>query len=161
MRVREDVVVLPDGSYGLYGVVEKPDFSLVMPRYDGGFWMVEQFRYPIGRRSWEFPQGSWPVGRAGTSEELARAELAEETGLRAAHWKHLGRAYAACGFCAQGFDVHLAWDLTCGEPNREPTEQDMRHLPIDDADLDRMILAGEIVDAHTLAALTLHRITTG
>jgi hypothetical protein len=49
MTVREDVVRHLDGSEGPYGVVEKPDFALVLPRGDGGFWMVEQFRYPIGR----------------------------------------------------------------------------------------------------------------
>jgi hypothetical protein len=32
MRVREDEVRRPDGSQGIYGVVEKPDFVIVIPR---------------------------------------------------------------------------------------------------------------------------------
>ena len=76
IRVREDTVELADGSTGLYGVVEKADFALVMPWENGGFWLVEQYRHPLGRRSWEFPQGTWGTGRNGSAEDLARAELA-------------------------------------------------------------------------------------
>jgi 8-oxo-dGTP pyrophosphatase MutT (NUDIX family) len=82
MTVREDQVRWPDGSVGVYGVVEKPDFALVLPPHQNGFWMVEQYRYPVGRRAWEFPQGSWGHGNTGLSGDLARAELAEETGLQ-------------------------------------------------------------------------------
>src|SRR5438132_473856 len=98
MSVREDDIERDDGSVGLYGVVDKPDFALVIPYDAGGFWLVEQYRYPVRRSAWEFPQGSWD-SRSGTPEELARAELAEETGLRAAELRHLGHLYCAYGFC--------------------------------------------------------------
>ena len=65
MSVREDQVVREDGSSGTYGVVDKPDFALVIPQDQDGFWLVEQFRYPVGRRAWEFPQGSWGTGARG------------------------------------------------------------------------------------------------
>ena len=65
IRVREDVIERDDGSVGLYGVVERPDFALVIPAEADGFWLVEQFRYPLGRRSWEFPQGTWGPARTG------------------------------------------------------------------------------------------------
>ena len=58
LTVREDGIEYPDGTTSIYGIVEKPDFALVLPRGDGGFWLVNQFRYPVGRRMWEFPQGS-------------------------------------------------------------------------------------------------------
>ena len=65
-------------STGVYGVVDKPDFALVIPQDLDGFWVVEQFRYPVGRRAWEFPQGSWGAGASGSTIDLARSELAEE-----------------------------------------------------------------------------------
>src|SRR4051794_34615142 len=111
MTVREDRVRRVDGSVGIYGVVEKKDFALVVPRAPGGFWMVEQYRYPIGRRAWEFPQGGWSPGTTGEPVALARAELAEETGLRAASWVHLGHLAQAYGVSTQGFDAWLAEDL--------------------------------------------------
>lgn len=64
LSVREDEVVRADGSTGVYGVVDKPDFAVVIPKDFDGFWLVEQFRYPVGRRAWEFPQGSWVLVRA-------------------------------------------------------------------------------------------------
>lgn len=47
MRVREDTLELDDGSPGLYGVLERPDFALVIPAERDAFWLVEQFRYPL------------------------------------------------------------------------------------------------------------------
>jgi 8-oxo-dGTP pyrophosphatase MutT (NUDIX family) len=158
MSVREDVVRRPDGSTGVYGVVDKPDFALVLPRHADGFWLVEQFRYPVGRRAWEFPQGSWSGGASGSQAELAAAELAEETGLRAAEVRHLGHLYAACGFCSQGFDVYLATGLDAGEPRREATERDMVHRAFTDAEVEELVLTGGLVDAPSLAALALFRL---
>jgi 8-oxo-dGTP pyrophosphatase MutT (NUDIX family) len=157
MTVREDVVERLDGSTGLYGVVEKPDFAVVLPRGSGGFWMVEQFRYPIGRRSWEFPMGSWPGEPAGDAEALARTELAEETGLVAGGLRRLGYLTQASGYASQGCDVFLASGLTEGEHAREATELDMVHRFVTDAELDELIDAGEVVDACTLGALALYQ----
>src|SRR3712207_2545722 len=107
IRVREDAVVRDDGSAGVYGVVEKPHFGLVIPAERDGFWLVEQFRHPLGRRAWEFPQGTWTAGDGGSPEELGRAELAEETGLRAAGFRLLGHLDLAPGLSTQEFDVWL------------------------------------------------------
>ena len=158
MTVREDEIRRSDGSSGIFGVVEKPDFALVLPRCDDGFWMVEQFRYPVGRRAWEFPQGSWGRGATGDQVALARQELAEETGLRAGTMAHLGHLFEAYGFSTQGFDVYLATDLEEGVPDREDSEQDMIHRAFGDAEILAMIRSGQIVDAPSLAALTLYRL---
>ncbi|GAA4956825.1 NUDIX domain-containing protein [Actinoplanes utahensis] len=158
MTVREDEVRRPDGSPGLYGVVEKPDFALILPRCRDGFWLVEQFRYPVGRRAWEFPQGSWGREAGGDQLALARAELAEETGLRARSMTHLGFLYEAYGYATQGFDVYLATDLDEGTPDREESEQDMIHRAFSDPEIAEMIRSGLIVDAPSLAALTLYRL---
>lgn len=155
MRLREDEVRFPDGSTGTYVVVDKPDFVLILPYQDGGFWLVQQFRYPVGSREWEFPQGGWPPGRSGPQAELAAAELAEETGLRARSMTHLGRLFVAYGFSSQRYDVYLAGDLTLGQPRREPTESDMVHRWHSEQEVRGMIRAGTLADAHSLAALAL------
>jgi 8-oxo-dGTP pyrophosphatase MutT (NUDIX family) len=155
IRVREDVVERDDGSTGLYGVIEKPDFALVLPAERDGFWLVEQFRHPIGRRSWEFPQGTWGAGGSGSPEELARAELAEETGLRAAELRHLGHLDLAPGLSTQEFDVWLATGLTPGPTARETTEADMRQEFVSEAELRTMIRDGRFTDAPSLAAYSL------
>jgi 8-oxo-dGTP pyrophosphatase MutT (NUDIX family) len=161
MVVREDDVRRADGSPGIYGVVEKPDFAVVLPRTPGGFWLVEQFRYPVGRRAWEFPQGSWSQEAKGDQIALAHQELAEETGLRAAAMIHLGHLSGAYGYSTQGFDVYLATGLIEGEPHRETSEQDMIHREFTDADIVEMVRSGSIVDASSLAALALYQLTGG
>jgi 8-oxo-dGTP pyrophosphatase MutT (NUDIX family) len=155
LRLREDEIEYADGSPGTYTVVEKQDFALVIPFDGSGFWLVEQFRYPVGSREEEFPQGGWPAGRGGTPAELAAAELAEETGLRADRLEHLGRLFAAYGYSSQSYDVFLATGLTPGEPHRERTEADMVHRRVDEAELRAMVRDGRLRDAHSLAALAL------
>ena len=155
IRVREDGVEWPDGSAGIYGVVEKPHFALVIPAERNGFWLVEQYRYPLGRRAWEFPQGTWTAGDGGSAEELARAELEEETGLTAAELRHLGHLDLAPGLMTQEFDVWLATGLTQGAPRREATEADMRQAWVSEAELRRMIREGRLTDGPSLAAYTV------
>jgi 8-oxo-dGTP pyrophosphatase MutT (NUDIX family) len=155
MSVREDEVRMADGRTGIYGVVDKPDFALVIPRENNGFWVVEQFRYPVGRRAVEFPQGSWGAGASGTRSELAQAELREETGLSAGSMTHLGSLSTAYGFCSQGMEVFLAEDLVQGTPDREHTEQDMTHRWVSEGELRTMVRTGEVRDSATIAALAL------
>ena len=158
LTVREDEIEYADGSTGIYSVVEKNDFAVVLPYADGGFWLVEQFRYPLGRREWEFPQGAWPTGlngHSGTALELAAAELREETGLRAGRFDHLGRLNAAPGYAINAFDVFLATELTEGEPEREASEADMVHAFVTETALHEMIAAGRFRDSNGIAALTL------
>jgi 8-oxo-dGTP pyrophosphatase MutT (NUDIX family) len=160
MTVREDEVEFPSGARGTYSVVDKRDFVLVVPYTGDGFWLVEQYRYPVGSREWEFPQGGWPAGASGTQEELAVAELREETGLLADSLIHLGHLHTAYGYCSQGYDVYLATGLTAGAVEREVTEQDMIHEWRSEADVRAMIGNGELRDAHSLAALALFDLRT-
>jgi 8-oxo-dGTP pyrophosphatase MutT (NUDIX family) len=155
LRLREDRIRYPDGSESVYTVLERPDFATVIARENGGCWLVEQYRYPLGLRSWELPQGAWGRGRSGTPLELAQTELREETGLRAARWTHLGRLAAQPGLSSQYFDVYLAEDLTAGPPEREQSEADMQHRWFSDAEVTDLIRTQRIVDCHTLAAFGL------
>lgn len=155
MSVREDDVVFPDGTPGTYSVVDKDDFVVVLPYAHDGFWLVQQYRYPIGRREWEFPQGGWSAGGTGSAEQLAATELREETGFAAGRLTHLGRLFSCYGFCSQAFDVFLAEDLTAGPPHREASESDMVHEWRAEAEVRAMITRGEFADAHSVAALAL------
>ena len=152
LSLREDAIRRPDGSAGVYSVVDKPDFALVIPAEPDGFHLVEQFRYPVGGRFWEFPQGT---GGAADPEALARAELAEETGLRAGSLVPLGHLYCAYGMSSQGFDVFLATDLTPGPTARELSEQDMQQRLVSRDEFEAMIRTGLVRDDSTLAAYAL------
>jgi 8-oxo-dGDP phosphatase len=155
MILREDDIRRPDGSLGIYSVVDKPAFALVMP-YDGQrFLLVEQFRYPVGARRWEFPQGTAPDLAHTEPSELAERELREETGLRATSFETLGQLDVAPGMSSQRGWVFLATGIIEGESDREHEEQDMRSAWFARDDLERMISSGVITDAQSIAGYGL------
>ncbi|HEY1972721.1 MAG TPA: NUDIX hydrolase [Pseudonocardia sp.] len=155
MVVREDSIRRPDGSDGIFGVIDKPDYALIVP-FDGRrLHLVEQFRYPLGLRRWEFPQGTAPNRADADPLELARRELLEETGLRAARMVQLGVLDVAPGMSSQRGRVFLATELTEGPPEREHSEQDMRSAWFARDEVTDMIRRAEITDAQSIAALGL------
>lgn len=155
MTLREDQILRPDGSQGTYSVVDKPDFALIIPAHDDGFHLVEEYRYPIGRRSWAFPQGTFPHGQDGTPEKLARLELAQEAGLQAGTLAFLGFLHCSHGTSGQGMHAFLATHLTAGPTQREHEEQDMRQQWVTRAEFERMILDGRVTDDSSVAAYAL------
>jgi len=55
--VREDTIRFPDGPSGIYGLVEKPDFVVIVPVDDDGRrHLVEQYRYPVKGRIGSYPR---------------------------------------------------------------------------------------------------------
>jgi 8-oxo-dGDP phosphatase len=182
MTLREDTLRREDGSPGLYGVVDKPDYALVIalerettqsgehadrrarPSGQDRLALVEQYRYPLRLRRREFPQGTAPDRAEAEPAELAARELREETGLRAATWTFLGLLDVAPGLSSQRGRAFLATDLTHGEPEREATEADMRTVWVTRAAFEDAARRGEVTDAQSLAAyalLLLHERATG
>jgi 8-oxo-dGTP pyrophosphatase MutT (NUDIX family) len=155
IRLRKDEIERRDGTRGSYAFIDKNDFALVIPADNGGFHLVEEYRYPIGRRSWSFPQGGFAHDASGTPEELAALELAQETGLRASTLTPIGRLSTAHGMSSQYGYYFLATGLTAGDPDREAEEQDMRQAWVERAEFEQMTRDGRIVDDSTLAAYAL------
>ena len=155
MTVREDGIERPDGSAGVYGVIDKPQYALVIPLDGDRLHLVEQFRYPLGLRRWEFPQGTAPDLADVAARELAARELREETGLVAGRMTELGLLDVAAGMSSQRGRVFLATGLTEGPHEREHEEQDMRTAWFSRTEFEKLVLDGEITDAQSIAAYTL------
>ena len=155
MTVREDAVRLADGSDGIYGVIDKPTYALVIPREGDRLRLVEQFRYPVGRRRWEFPAGTAADRADVDPAELAACELQEETGLVAGKMQRIGYLEVAAGMSSQNGHVFLASELTQGRPRREHSEQDMRQAWFTTAEFEEMARTGELADSQSLAAYLL------
>ncbi|OHV27079.1 NUDIX hydrolase [Rhizobium sp. RMa-01] len=158
MKVREDAIRRADGSDGIYGVVEKPDFVIILPIHDGVVHLVEQYRYPIKRRQWELPQGSWEEDPNAMPEDLARGELLEETGLLAGAIKLIGELYPLYGTATQKYRAYLATELEAGISSPDHEEQDLVTAAFPLSVVETMILTGEIQDANTVAVLGLARL---
>jgi 8-oxo-dGDP phosphatase len=155
LRMREDQIRRLDGSGGIYSYVDKPDFALVIAAENGGFHLVEQYRYPVRERSWEFPQGTLPgMTAADDPEYVAREELRQETGITASQMRRLGHLYCASGMSSQGFDVFLATGLTPGTAELEVEEQDLVHRWFPRAEVEEMIRTGIITDDSSVTSLS-------
>jgi 8-oxo-dGTP pyrophosphatase MutT (NUDIX family) len=159
ISVREDGIRRPDGSEGIYAVIDRPSFALVIPRDEhGSLHLVEQYRYPLAARRWEFPMGTAPDRVEADPAELAVQELVEETGLSAARMEPLGTLDVAPGMSSQRGHVYLATGLTLGPPRREHSEQDMRAAWFTPEQFEALVRGGEITDAQSLAAYALLRL---
>ncbi len=157
-RLREDQIIQPNGAEGIYGVVERADFAIIVPWQDGCVTLVEQFRYPVGERVWEFPMGMWEHAPDTDPAVLAAAELREETGLIAGRMVHAGSMFQAPGYCNQTGHVFLATELTQGPPEREETEHDMISRTVPLPEFEAMIRDGTLREATTLAAFGMLRV---
>ena len=156
MRVREDAIIRQDGSDGIYGVVEKSDFAVIVPiEDDGSVHLVEQYRYPVGRRFWELPQGSWEHAPNANPLEVARGELLEETGLIADQMTYAGHLFQGYGYATQGYHIFVAQRMRRAATKLDREEQGLITHRFSGSSLVRMICDGDIKDATTVAALGL------
>ena len=159
MRVREDTIRRRDGSNGIYGVVEKPDFVVIAAMEDDDhLHLVQQFRYPVRARYWELPQGSWEQAPEADPLDIARGELREETGLSASEIAYAGHLFQGYGYTTQGYHIFIARGLSRNNVTRESEEQDLTTRTFALAEVERMIREGEIKDATTVAVLGLLRL---
>jgi ADP-ribose pyrophosphatase len=159
--VREDVIERSNGTRGIYGVVDKDPSSIIIPldATDGGdfVYLIEQFRYTVGGRHLELPQGGWETAIV-VPEELARGELKEETGLTAERMTLLSTLQIAYGVMNQKHYVFLAEGLTMGEHDRDAEESDLVVRRVRVEEFEEMILDGTIVDNCSVAAWGLYRL---
>jgi 8-oxo-dGTP pyrophosphatase MutT (NUDIX family) len=151
IRVREDAVIHPNGEQGIYGVVHYKNVAVgVLAIEDEHLYLVGQYRYPLGRYSWEIPEGGCAAGEEPLA--AARRELEEETGLCAREWRKLGEAYLSNSVSDELAIWYVATGLTQGQRRPEASEQiEVRRVPVEGAM--RMALSGEISDALSLLGL--------
>jgi 8-oxo-dGTP pyrophosphatase MutT (NUDIX family) len=160
-RVREDVIERANGVRGIYGVVDKDPACLIIPletTAEGDFLtLVEQYRFTVGGRFMEFPQGGWETADA-EPVEMARGELAEETGLRAERMTLLATLQIGYGVLNQKQHIFLAEGLTQGERQLDAEESDLEVHRVSVAEFEAMLVDGTIVDGCSAAAWGIYRL---
>lgn len=155
MSLKEDRIVRADGREGIYSVIEKNDFVVIIPVENGEVWVVEQYRYPLGRRTIELPQGSWECSPDAAPEDVAAGELKEETGLSAGKLAYVGYQKLAQGYSAQGYHIYLATELTFTGQQLDEEEYGLTVKKIKKSDFTQLILEGEVSDATSVTAFLL------
>lgn len=158
MTVREDKIQRSSGAEGIYGIVDKPDFVAILAIESGQIHLVEQYRYPVGKRYWEIPQGSWETEPQAAPEIIAAGELREETGLVADSFIYVGHLYQAYGYSNQGFHVFLASGFATEQQQLDSEEEDLITASFSLTTFESMITAGEIKDGPTISAYGLAKL---
>ncbi|MEQ1708533.1 MAG: NUDIX hydrolase [Terricaulis sp.] len=151
-RIESHDVIHPGGAPGTYSVIRVRRLAVgVLPiDADGSVHLVGQWRFPLGRYSWEMPEGGGEPGEPAIA--CARRELAEETGLRAGQIIPILELDMSNSLTDETAVIFLATELLPGEASPEPTEVlQRRRAPF------REVLArvtdGRLRDAMTVAAM--------
>lgn len=151
MRVTEYAVRRPDGSDGIYGVVDPGDnVTILALDRDQQLYLVGEFRYVVGRHQWKLPSGRVDEGEDDLS--AARRELREEAGIEAETWTRLGRYYLSDGVLTQACLIYLATGIRHVPATPETTELfSIRAMRLSDAF--SATLNGELDDAPTVMGI--------
>jgi 8-oxo-dGTP pyrophosphatase MutT (NUDIX family) len=154
VRVREDEVIRPDGGPGLYGVIEiRPSIGVVAINERDEVVLVGQWRYAVNRYSWEIPRGGSDLGET-DMQAVAERELAEEAGVKAAHWQLLNEVDVCNGVTNDVQSLFLATGLSETETHLDPQEDiTVEWKPFKEAV--RMAMDGPISEVCSVAALLL------
>ena len=147
-----ETVTLPNGVTVDLAVVRHPGACAIVALYDDGtIAMLRQYRHAIGGYLREVPAGCREDGEA--PRQCAERELAEEAGLAARRWDHLGSIVTIPGFCDERIELFLARELSEVARNLDHDEVigEVERMRLSDALT--MIRRGEIIDAKTICAL--------
>ena len=143
-------VVLPNGVETTMEIVGHPGGAAVVALdAEHRVCLLRQYRHVAGGWVWEVPAGKLD-GHA--PDAIARQELEEEAGMRAARWHSLGRYLSSPGVFREVVHLYLARDLTpCGARPERDELFEITWVPLAEA-VDRAI-RGEIEDGKSVVAL--------
>ena len=136
--VTRDVVVHP-GAVTVLPVLE-----------DGWLVMIRNYRYATECELLELPAGTLEPDES--PERCALREVEEETGYRAQRVEPLCEFYTTPGICTERMWAFVARGLTETRQNLQGDER-IRVVVMPPDQLRRMLVAGEIEDGKTIAAL--------
>jgi 8-oxo-dGTP pyrophosphatase MutT (NUDIX family) len=154
ITVREDQVVCPDGSAGIYGVVEASVATgVVALTKNREVYLVGQYRYTTDMYCWEIIEGGSKPGEVPL--DAAKRELREEAGLEAKKWRTLGgELQLSNSHSSEKALLFIAEDFN--EVPRAPDSTEVLQVKkVPFAECVRMVTSGEIADSLTVMGILL------
>jgi 8-oxo-dGTP pyrophosphatase MutT (NUDIX family) len=153
VRLREDDVIRPDGTKGIYSVLElPPSVGIVALDDTRRILLVGQWRYANGRYSWEIPTGGCNAARE-PRLRAAKRELAEETGLTAKIWLSLGEIQNSNGATSDIAHLFLARNLKPGATAPEAMVEGIATKWVPFQTAFRKVMSGEITESCSVAGI--------
>ncbi|MFO1380260.1 MAG: NUDIX hydrolase [Chitinivorax sp.] len=151
LKIHRDTVALPDGGSAIREYIQHPGAVAVLALLPNGKLLLEQqFRYALKREFIEIPAGKIDPGEDPLT--TAQRELQEETGYRAANWRHLGTGHACIGYADEKIEYFLATGLTAGASQLDEGEYiDLLEMTPQEA-IDN-VFNGSITDSKSIVGL--------
>jgi ADP-ribose pyrophosphatase len=152
-----DVVLRPrllkSGEWSEREVVVHPGAVALVPMVDSNHvCLVRNHRHSVGKVLLEVPAGTLEPGES--PELTAARELKEETGYTAGSIRWIATWFVSPGVMTEQMHLYLCEDLIGGELALEPDEN-LEPIVVEWEEALRMVFAGEIVDAKTIASILL------
>ncbi len=150
LGVKLDTVRLVNAHTATRLYLDHQGASGVLPVEGENIYLVQQFRYPVGRVTLEIPAGKREKGQ--TFLACARAELKQETGMQAKSLKHVMMFNPSNAFSNEQLHLFVATGLTRGKDCPDADEFiNLKKIPFSRAY--KMVEKGEICDAKTIIML--------
>ena len=151
IKVREDQVIKPGGSPGIFGVVTMRQGSSVLAMEpSGSIYLVKEYKYAIDRFSYELPSGGLEDGEPAI--DAAKRELREEAGIAANKWTDLGTVDPFTSAVLSPNHLFLAEDLEQVEATPDDGEI-LERVMVPFAEAVRMVMDGEITHGASCIAI--------
>ena len=150
IKVREDLVIRPDGKRSIYAFVQVPRTVGVVPvDGDSNVYLCKQFRYIFQDESWEIPRGF--VDRGETVQEAARRELKEEAGLETDTLQDIGKLRLSIGLIDEEAKLYLAYRVFSIQKYDKNEVMEVKKFSLPEAL--KLIDTNEIKDGLTIGAV--------
>ncbi|MEA3307070.1 MAG: NUDIX hydrolase [Elusimicrobiota bacterium] len=147
-----DTILLPNGKTATREYLTHPGAVAILPILkNGDIVFVKQYRYPIGKATYEIPAGKLH-NKKDNFLKRGIAELKEETGYSAKKLAHLVDFWPTPAFSNELLKIYFATDLKAGKAMPDEDEfLKIEFIPLNKAM--KMIKTGKIKDSKTIIAI--------
>ena len=144
---------LPGGRYVDVDVIEHPGAVVIVPFLaKDTIIFLHQYRPVLGRFLLELPAGTLDKNEQPLA--CARRELVEETDHKGSVFTRLGKIYPVPGYSTEVIHIFKAQKLA-PQKGIKDTDEVIRTKLLSRSEVRKLFRAGRIVDAKTIAALSL------
>lgn len=124
---------------------------VIIPRYNGKYVLLKQYRHAIRDYQYAFPRGFAEAGIS--AEDNVRKELFEEIGAKSSNIRYLGNVIADSGLIGNKVSVY---ECEINEYNKkEKNEGIVEVIEVTSRQLIKMIDGNELDDGFTLSAVVM------
>lgn len=150
IEVVEDKVIRPDGSEGIFGIVDYVSgMSIVALDEHEQIFLAKEYYYVLGQDGIQTPTGGIDEGE--TAIEAAKRELLEETGCESDTWIDLGLVNPFTMIIKSPTPLFLA--LNTREKLKQPQDKLVSKVKVPFKKAVQMVMDGEITHAPSCVAI--------